>query len=153
MKATTLAILGAMLSFIAVSVSANEPEELPLGWKEPIIIRRYVRVNESLPEIGARLYDQVDYELQLRQLNSDIKLATARLDAQRERVYVYDKYFHRTSALLITRQNARLAVLESELRLKQLRHEKLLMLRHRTDQVRYRKLLFSEGKVRLNLDE
>lgn len=151
MKTTFLCVFAAAFASVAIPVRADDPEELPAA-AEPFIIRRFVRVNETLPELGARLYDQVDYELRRRQLDNDIKLAKAHLAAKREQAYVYDKYFSRTSVLFVTRQNAHLAVLETELRLQELTYEKLLLLRHRPDQVRYRKLIFAAGNVRLNLD-
>ena len=119
----------------------------------PIVIHRKVYRNESLPELGSRLYDKVDYELKLRQLTHDIRVAEAELAAQSERKRVYDKYFGYTGALLVTRQEATLDVVRLEEQLKLLRHAKLLALRHRNDQVRYRELLLAEGTARLRLSE
>ena len=91
--------------------------------------------------------------MKLRQLTRDIRVAEAELDLQRERMRVYDKYFGYTDAGLVTLQNAKLDVLKSEEQLKVLRQAKLLALRHRNDQVRYRKLLLAEGTARLQLAE
>ncbi len=125
----------------------------PIDTGGRIVIYRKVYLNESLPELGARLYDRVDYELKLRKLDHDIRIAQAELDNRRDRARHYNKYFGRTSALLLTRQNAEVEVLKSEEQLKLLRQEKLLALRHRNDQVRYRKLLLAENAVRLRLEE
>ncbi|MBC8350745.1 MAG: hypothetical protein H8E66_02080 [Planctomycetes bacterium] len=140
-------------SFVLAQQSARG-EELPQARSDgPIVIYRKVYVNESLPDLGARLYDKVDYELKLSKLTHDIRITEGALAAQRERARVYDKYFGRTSALLLTRQNARLNVLRSEEQLKLLRQEKLLALRHRNDQIRYRKLLIGESVVRLTVND
>ena len=119
----------------------------------PIVIHRKVYRNESLPKLGSRLYDKIDYELKLHELTHDIRVAEAELAAQRERKRVYDKYFGYTGALLVTRQEATLDVVRLEEQLKLLRHAKLLALRHRNDQVRYRELLLAEGTARLRLSE
>ena len=89
----------------------------------------------------------------LRKLDQEIRIANAELDYRRERARVYNKYFGRTSALFVTRQNAQLNVLKSEEQLKTLRKEKLLALRHRNDQVRYRKLLLDENAVQIRINE
>jgi len=137
----------------SISLAADAPlraESVPVN-RGPIVIYRKVYLNESLPELGARLYDKVDYELKLRKLTHDIRIADAELDVQRERVRVYDKYFGRTNALIAARQDARLEVLRTQEQLKLLRREKLLTLRHRNDQIRYRKLLIAESAIRLNV--
>ena len=128
------------------------PEELPLAGQSRIVTFRRVAINESLPQLGARLYDKVDYELQLRKLDTEIKLTKARLAAQCERASFYDKHFGRTPALLLTRQNAHLAALESELHLKDLRKTKQLLLYHRKDRIRYRQLVLEQAglEVRVN---
>lgn len=142
---------GVLIGFAAEPAVA---EILPSASSDdPIVIHRRVPRNETLAELGSRLYDKVDYELKLRQLTRDIRVAEAELDLQRERMRVYDKYFGYTDALLVTRQNAKLDILRSEEQLKLLRQAKLLALRHRNDQVRYRELLLAEGAARLLLAE
>ena len=162
MKVSILALITSSVICCGVSASHGEEaprrEELPLRIStgttpdEPIIVYRKVYLNETLPQLGARLYDKVDYELSLRKLTKDIRIAEAELGVQRERLRVYDKYFGNTSALFVTRQNARLDILKSEEQLKLLRREKLLSLRYRNDQVRYRELLLGESAIRLNVD-
>ena len=111
----------------------------------PIVIYRKVYLNETLPELGSRLYDKVDYELKLRTLTRDIRVAEVELAQQRERLRVYDNYFGYTDAGLLTLQNAKLDVVKSEEQLKLLHQAKLLALRHRNDQIRYRKLLLDRN--------
>lgn len=120
---------------------------------DPIVVYRKVYLNEPLPVLGARLYDKVDYELKIRGLTRDINVAEAELAIQRDRQRVYDRYFSRTSALYVTRQNVELEIVKQEQQLKLLRQEKLLALRYRNDQVRYRELLLAEGAARLFLDK
>ena len=137
---------------IVGSAQSTAAEELTSVTSDgPIVIHRKVYRNESLPELGSRLYDKVEYELKIRRLTLDIRVAEAELDAQRERKRVYDKCFGYTGALLVTRQEATLDVVKLEEQLKLLRHAKLLALRHRNDQVRYRELLLTEGAARLQL--
>lgn len=136
------------LASIQESPRAAEPaaEELPSPQPDDtIIVYRRTYVNEPLADLGARLYDRVDQELRLRRLEADIKLLEAVLQTQRERAWYYDKYFGRTSALMITRQNAHLDVLATELRLRELRREKLLLLQYRPEATRYRQLVLESG--------
>lgn len=133
--------------------AAATEHALPPNCDDPIVVFRKVYLNESLPELGSRLYDKIDYALELRDLTRHIRIAEAELDVQRERVRVYDKYFGRTSALFVTRQEARLDVLRTEERLKLLRQEKLLALRYRNDQVRYRQLLTAENAALVRVSE
>jgi hypothetical protein len=139
-------------SSIGSAAESSAAEKLPSARSDgPIVIHRKVYRNESLAELGSRLYDKVDYELKLRLLTRDIRVADAELDLQRERMRVYDKYFGYTDALLVTRQETKLDVVRLEEQLKLLRQAKLLALRHRNDQVRYRELLLAEGAARLQL--
>lgn len=149
---SSVVLLVLSVAKVGVSADVSSSEELPTQ-DERILYYRKVPVNETLPEQGARLYDQVDYRLQLQKLDSQIKLGQAQLEASRERSRIYHKYFGRTPALLLTRQNARLNVLEQELKLKELRNEKLLLIRHRADKVRYRQLILEQGEIELNFDE
>ena len=119
----------------------------------PIVVHRRVYRNESLPALGSRLYDKLDYELELRRLTRDIRIAETELELRRARMRGYDKHFGYTDALLWTRQQAQLDVLQAEEQLKLLRHAKLLALRHRNDRIRYRELLLDEGAGRVRLTE
>jgi len=158
MKAQILSKFALSLICCGVSIgNAAEPpvvEQLPSACCDgPIVIYRKVYLNESLPELGARLYDKVDYELQLRALTRDIRVAEAELAQQRERVRVYNKYFGYPEAGLLTLQDAKLDVLKSEEQLKLLHQAKLLALRHRNDQIRYRKLLLEQNAALVQLAE
>lgn len=149
-------LLGVIMLGPAMGLGADAPatgEPLPANCDDPIVVFRKVYLDESLPELGSRLYDKIDYALELRDLTRNIRIAEAELDVQRERVRVYDKYFGHTSALFVTRQEARLDVLRTEERLKLLRQEKLLALRYRNDQVRYRQLLTDENAALVRLAE
>jgi len=136
-------------------VLATEPaaEELPPPEGDTIIVYRRTYVNEPLADLGARLHDKIDYARTLRRLETDIQLAESVLEVQRERVRVYTRDFGRTPALFVTRQNARLDVLATELRLKELRREKLLLLRYRPEVARFRKLVIEAGDLQLPLPE
>jgi hypothetical protein len=148
--------VAAICCAVSVGFAADPPnlEQLPpVGSDGPIVIYRKVYPNESLSELGSRLYDKVDYELKLRELTRDIRVAEAELQLHRERMQAYDKFFGYPDAGWVTLQNAKLDVLKSEEQLKLLRRAKLLALRHRNDQVRYRERLLAEGAARLQLTE
>ena len=152
---TTLSLL-VICCGVSIGFAADPPrsEQLPAtGSNGPIVTFRKVYRNEPLADLGARLYDKVDYELQLRGLDRDIRIAEAELAQRRERVRVYDEYFGYQDAGLLTLQNARLDVVKSAEQLKFLRQAKLLALRHRNEQIRYRQLLLAEGAARLQIAE
>ncbi len=158
MKAQILTKLALCVICCGVSIGfAEEPpvaEQLPPTASDgPIVIYRKVNLNETLPELGARLYDKVDYELKLRALTRDIRVAEVELAQQRERLRVYDNYFGYTDAGLLTLQNAKLDIVKSEEQLKLLHQAKLLVLRHRNDQIRYRKLLLQQNAAFVQLAE
>jgi hypothetical protein len=151
----SLVVLSAAIAGNASELLAADAklEEIRPTHDGRIITIRRVPSNESLAQLGARLYDKVDYELRLRELNTEIKLTEARLKAERERTQFYDKNFGRTPALLLTRQNAHLAELGSELQLKDLRKEKRLLVGHRQDQVRFRRLAIERGDIKVKVNE
>ncbi len=156
MKSTMLKTLTLSITYCAaLSASAAEPlalEELSAPTCcDPIVIYRKVYRNETLPEIGARLYDKVDYELKIRTLRRDIRIAEAELVLQRDRARVYERDFGKSTALYLTRQSAQLDVFKSEEQLKVLRQEMLLALRYRNDQIRYRELLIDENAALVQL--
>ena len=149
--------LGLCLAFMLSSQGAlaadATPELLPPAYDGRIITYRRVQLNETLPQLGARLYDQVNYEVQLRSLKADIKVAEARLAVLRERSDFYDRYFSRTPALPLTRQETHVAKLEAELRLGVLKKQKQQLLRYRQDMVRYRQLVLAQGGAALRVNE
>ncbi|MBI2478962.1 MAG: hypothetical protein HYV60_10125, partial [Planctomycetia bacterium] len=127
MNSNTLIIFTLCIIGYGPLLGAVEPpvvEELPAAnCCDPIVVYRKVYLYETLPELGARLYDKVDYELKIRTLTRDINIAEAELAVQRDRERVYDRYFSRTSALYVTRQETKLAIVKSEEQLKLLRQE------------------------------
>ena len=78
-------------------------------------------------------------------------IAEAELAVERDRERVYDRYFSKSTALYLTRQETKLSIVRLEEQLKLLRQQKLLALRHRNDQIRYRELLLEAGTARLFL--
>ena len=148
----TLFIAACGGALIGVAAEPLVVEELPAATCcDPIVVYRKVYLNETLPELGARLYDNVDYALKIRTLTRDIRIAEAELVQQRDRVRVYERDFGNSTALYLTRQDAKLDVVKSEEQLKVLRQEMLLTLRYRNDQIRYRKLLLEENAALVQL--
>lgn len=142
------------LSLVFVSSArATPPEEILAGSEAPIMITRRIYLNEPLPVLGARLYSEVDYPLRLQQLDAAIELADTALKIQREREAVYDRLFGDSPAFFVTRRDTQLARQEAELRLNLLRNERVLLLRSRADQTRYRQLLLEQGSSRLLLNQ
>ena len=97
----------------AVCFAEDQPavEELPATASQaccgPIVTYRKVYLNETLPQLGSRLYDNVDYELKIRALTRDINVAEAELAVERDRERVYDRYFSKSTALYLTRQETK----------------------------------------------
>lgn len=147
-----VAALAGLASSVGLAAEVNPSIVVRADGPRIVTYRRLI-VNETLPQLGARIYDRVDYELKLQKLSNDIKRTQAQLEYQRERANIYNKHLGRKSALIVTRQNAQLAVIDSELRLRELRKEKQLAVRHRADQVRYRQLILAQGAARLNVEQ
>ena len=89
--------LSVMCCGVSAGVTAEQPmvEELPTAsCCDPIVVFRKVYVNETLPELGSRIYDKVDYEIKLRELTRDIRIAEAELANRRRQRAVEDELFH-----------------------------------------------------------
>ncbi|HEU0067746.1 MAG TPA: hypothetical protein VFQ26_00610 [Nitrospiraceae bacterium] len=142
-----------VLSLAIASPALATPPEETAGIEEPIMITRRVYLNESLPVLGARLYSEVDYPLRLQQLDAAIELADAELKIQRERAAIYDRLIWDSTGFIVTIRETQLAAKEAALRLSLLRNERILLLRTRADQARYRQLLLEQGSTRLMINQ
>lgn len=105
----------------------------------------------ELAQLRLRRYARVEYPLKLRKLESEIKLTEAELGVHQDRVAEYERFEKNaySSPLFFSLQQARLALVESELRLADLGEEKLLLVRYHTDQCRLYELELEEARERL----
>ncbi len=104
---------------------------------------KFVRHSDQAVEIARlrfKLYERVDYPLLLRHLRTEIKLREAQVDSLSRRVKEA-KRFYRSPALFTTIEELQLSLLEAELLLKDLKHERALLQIHNQDERRLRKLL------------
>lgn len=99
-----------------------------LGW---IVTTRPVDSCDRItPDAATREFRDITYPLQLRQLDTQIRLAQVELANWRERVDVY-RYFNKTGVLMVDYQNSQLTVLALQERVRNLRYERMLVIRHR----------------------
>ncbi len=98
---------------------------------------RTARRDVEIAELRLRLYVRVDFALRLRRLDSEIKLTEAEAASIKRILEQYRPLERlRPSPLLGTRERTKLQLLETELRLKDLRAERLLLRRYHPDQRR-----------------
>jgi hypothetical protein len=131
------------VALVACAAGASPPAEAP----------RAGELAEALHELEVarlrlRLYERVDYPLRLQELEADIRLAEAEVASFRRRMAEYDR-FDDTRALFATRENTRLQLLSMELRLKNLKQERVLLQIHNRDERRLRQLLVEQGERRV----
>lgn len=102
-------------------------------------------------EIRLRLYENVEYPRQVRKMEREIALTSAEVDRYRELLAEYKQITYRTipEPLIVTRQSTELALLEAELRLKDLREENLALIRFHADQHRLYELEIESAEARL----
>jgi hypothetical protein len=101
-----------------------------------------VRRSDQAVEIARlrlKLYERVDYPLRLRHLRTEIKLMEARVSSLGRRVKEARR-FYRSPALFTTIEKLQLSLLEAELVLKDLKHERTLLQSHNKDERRLRML-------------
>jgi hypothetical protein len=101
----------------------------------------------EIARLRFKLYERVDYPLRQRQLHSEITLLEARVASMRRRVKDLDR-FRGAEALFTTIEDARLALLEAELGLRDREHELMLLELHNQDERRLRQLLIEEAAAR-----
>jgi hypothetical protein len=84
---------------------------------------------DGLLDEASRRYWDLDYPLQLRQYDTQIRLLQAELYNLWRRHAVY-RYFNKTGVLMVTVQDNQLAILALHERLRNLRYERMLFIRH-----------------------
>ena len=92
----------------------------------------------EIARLKLRLFERVEYPLRLRELSDDIKLAQAEIESLKRQEKELERF--KTKAFFASLENLRLRRLEAELRLKKLRHERVLLQIYAKDEVRLRRL-------------
>lgn len=96
----------------------------------------------EVAQLRARIYERMEAPLLARRLDHQIELATLQVDLLKRRLKEYEPLtrFTHSSPLLITLEESRLNLLEAELRLDQLKEERLLRMRYHGDLLRLHEL-------------
>jgi len=141
-------ILGCSCSLLAAPPAA---EEIPA----PVLtVRAYYPSRQLSPEardaeiarLRYHLYRRVEYPQRLSQLDDEIRLAVAELYALDRQIWEYERITLRYSnPFLVTLESARMRRLDTALRLKNLRQEKLLLVENYQSERRLRKLELGAG--------
>ncbi len=105
----------------------------------------------EVAELRQRRYEQLEYPLALRRLESAITLTKAEMAALEASLAEYEQFdkFTGSSPLFHTLQRTRLALVEARLRLDDLQEEKRLRMRLHGDQCRLHELEVEAARARL----
>jgi hypothetical protein len=96
--------------------------------------------DQELRDLEWRLYERVDFPLRVRRLDTEIKIAEARLKSLEKLLAEY-MTFQKFSPgdgnpLTLTVEDTKLQIMEAKLRLADMREERLLLDRYKDDQRR-----------------
>jgi hypothetical protein len=122
-------LVGLTLAVVAASGQAAQPPA-----EDPAL--RSARRDVEMAQLRLRRYELVDFPLQLRKLDSRIKLLEAEQDVWRERVREYQQFdkWVGSNPVLITLADARLSLLQAETELDDARQERhVLQEQHQSD--------------------
>jgi hypothetical protein len=119
------------------------------------IERAQTRRALEIANLELRYYLQVEYPRELRRLDSAIRFTLAELEAVRERLRGYGPYtsFNTGQPFLLSIQEDKLCLLDTELRLRDLRDERCALVRFHTDHIRLLELKAQDIRERLILLE
>jgi len=139
----TLCLTTALFGILPAAASAQDEVNQAL--------RAAARRDLEIAKIELRLYLQVEYPRQLRQLDAQIKLGAAEVAAyeRRRREYRAFDRFSTGGPLLIAGQDLRIRLLEAELCLENLRAERSALVRFHSDQWRLLELRVHEARARV----
>ena len=140
------AILVVVMSFAAADVQAARPASRKA-------VSTDIQNDREIAALELRLFERLDYPLRLHKLEREIELTDARLASQRRRANEYKQFtkFKYSAPMFLTLEKTRLAVLESELTLKNLEEEKLLLIRHRPALRRLLELRVETASARIEI--
>ena len=105
----------------------------------------------EVAKLEYRLFRQVEYPREDRRLAAQIKLTRAEVESFRRRVREYKQFdrFQTGKPLFVTLENARLHLLEAELRLRDLKAELSALRRFRSDRCRLLELKVQRAHAQL----
>ena len=119
-------------------VQAASPFEPPAQLAEK---RAEAEQDLEIARLRLRLFERVDYPLRLRELERGIDLLEAEVASLKRQVKELEKFErYGTGALTLSLERTRLQLLDSELQLRDARHERVLLQLHARDELRLRKL-------------
>lgn len=92
----------------------------------------------EMAELRLRQFERVEYPLTLRRIENELKITEAERDVQQRRIKEYgeNSVFKYSEAFLITLQEAKLASLRAELKIDELKNERLVLEQNRDDRFR-----------------
>lgn len=102
----------------------------PVTWEGVITRNRPVAACGQIPDAATRAEELVHHPTRLRNYESEIRLIKAEIRMLEHRVIEY-RYFNKANALYTTAQETDLLLLAARERLRNLRYERMLYIRHR----------------------
>jgi len=130
---STLSRFALLILVLAAANWARPAESAPPDFRTGALAA--AQRQREIAKLELRLFQRLDFPLRLRQLETEITLTKAELASHKRSVVEYERFtkFKYSSVMFVTLEQARLDVLESELRLKDLIEEKWLLIQHRSD--------------------
>jgi hypothetical protein len=145
--------LGSFIFLIATSASVSLPaqtvELLPGQSLDDALLA--ARRDLEVANIELRLYRQVEFPRKRREFDAQVKIVLAEVDSFKRLVREYKSFnvSRYSNAFLFSRQRAELALLDAELRLKNLREERSAFRRFHTDHCRLYELKVEAARARV----
>lgn len=125
-----VAFIGLFLAsiFSAATVTAAERDDAIAAAK-----RKY-----EIAELRLRQFERAEYPLALRRIENELKITEAERDVQQRRIKEYgeNSVFKYSEAFRVTLQEAKLAALRAELKIDELKNERLVLEQTREDRCR-----------------
>jgi hypothetical protein len=134
-------VLGAALAVSSSATFAGEPEMIAAA-------RRQL----ELAQLKLRLYERDEYPRQLGNVERAIVMAKAEVESFRRRVREYEQFdkFTNPGPLLTSLEDARLCLVDAELKLRGLDDERFLLIRSRSDRTRIYQLEIEAAAAQFN---
>ena len=121
-------------------------------WSLPLVAQNETAIlaaQRSLEtaQLRLRLYEREEHPRNLHRLEREIELAKAHVESYRRRVAEYEQFdkFDSSNALFLSLEEARLGLLQAELKLEELAEDRYLLLRHHSARLRLFQLEVDEA--------
>ena len=124
----SLSLLGLASFYCTSTASAAERDDALAAAKR----------KQEITELRLRQFERVEFPLAIRRIENDLKITEAERDVQQRRIKECgpSSIFKYSEAFLVTLQEARLAALRAELKIDELKNERLLLEQNREDRCR-----------------